>query len=136
MAHSNGDGRRPPAATCGRGHGEKLSRRQNAAIAALLAEPTIGAAAGKAKVGERTLRRWMMLPAFSREYTAARDAALDSAVKLLQVDATEAVEVLLEIARDKTKPAAARVSASATILTTAMKATELRVLNSSAEYRK
>jgi hypothetical protein len=125
-AHSNGDGRRPPAATCG--HGEKLSRRQNAAIAALLAEPTIGRAASKAKVGERTLRRWMTLLDFKREYAAARVAALDEAIKQLQVASNVAVRVLLEIAENTAAPEAARVSAARAIIVEGRTATEVMTI--------
>ena len=38
------------------GHGEKLSRKQEQAVVALLTMPTIRKAAEKAGVGERTLR--------------------------------------------------------------------------------
>ena len=40
------------------GHGDKLSRKQEQAIAALLAEPTIEAAAPKADIGLTTLKNW------------------------------------------------------------------------------
>jgi hypothetical protein len=115
---------RPPEAACG--HGAKLERRQHAAIAALLAESTVGKAAARAKVGERTLRRWMTeSPAFRAGYAAARSAALDGAVKQLQVASTQAVRVLQRIARNKLAQDAARVSAARAINTTALKATEL-----------
>ena len=54
------------------GHGEKLTRKQEAAIAALLAESSIGAAARKARIGEATLQRWLRLPAFAQAYRDAR----------------------------------------------------------------
>jgi len=42
-----------------KGHGEKLSRKQEQAIAALLTCPTIEQAAKAAGVGETTLWRWL-----------------------------------------------------------------------------
>jgi hypothetical protein len=54
------------------GHGEKLSRKREQAIAALLTQPTIAAAAKMAGIGERTLRRWLKLPEFASAYDAAR----------------------------------------------------------------
>jgi hypothetical protein len=45
---------------------------QERALVALLAEPSITAAARAAKVGERTLRRWIVQPAFADFYRAKR----------------------------------------------------------------
>ncbi|MBI3909994.1 MAG: hypothetical protein HY320_03565 [Armatimonadetes bacterium] len=59
------------------GHGAKLPRKREQAIAALLAEPTVGAAAGAAGVGYATLRRWLALPEFDAEYRAARLEAVE-----------------------------------------------------------
>jgi hypothetical protein len=39
------------------GHGEKLTRKQEAAIAALLSEPTVEAAAARAEIGHQTLKQ-------------------------------------------------------------------------------
>jgi hypothetical protein len=47
-----------------KGHGRKLDRKQEAAIAALLVEPTYAAAAPKAGVGETTLYRGLNQPEF------------------------------------------------------------------------
>jgi hypothetical protein len=51
---------------------DKLTRRQEALILALLSEPTHAAAAAKARVSEATLRRWLHLPAFRAAYRWAR----------------------------------------------------------------
>jgi hypothetical protein len=48
---------------------EGLTPRQERA---LLAESSITAAAKAAKVGERTLRRWILRPVFADSYRAAR----------------------------------------------------------------
>ena len=47
------------------GHGERLSRKQEQAVAALLEHATIRAAAAAVPVHERTLRQWMRAPAFA-----------------------------------------------------------------------
>jgi len=54
------------------GHGQKLTSKQEALIAALLTEPTYAAAAAKAGVGETTLYRWLQLPPFRTAYRQAR----------------------------------------------------------------
>lgn len=62
------------------GHGEKLSRKQEALVAALLIEPTHAAAALKAGISEATLHRWLRLPGF-------RTAALaDALLRAIGVD--------------------------------------------------
>jgi hypothetical protein len=76
------------------GHGEKLSRKQEQAIAALLAEPTIAAAAGKVKVGERTLREWLKRHAFRAAYGRARSAVVEAALGRLRQVTGEAVDTL------------------------------------------
>ena len=62
------------------GHGEKLSRKQEQAIVALLQHATIRAAAAAVPVNERTLRAWMRDPAFAAAYAQARRELLDVAV--------------------------------------------------------
>jgi len=76
------------------GHGEKLSRKQETAIAALLSAPSIKAAAIEAGIGEATLWRWLQLPDFQTAYRAARRSVIERAVSELQAAAGEAVETL------------------------------------------
>ena len=59
------------------GHGNKWTRRQEAAIVALLSEPTVAEAAAKAGIGERTLHSWMREPGFARRYREARHKLVD-----------------------------------------------------------
>src|SRR5262245_47727551 len=106
------------------GHGEKLTRREEQAIAALLSEPTLPTAAGAAGVGERTLRRWLQQPEFAGAYRDARRAALDAATARLQWAGAEAVETLREVAADKSAKASARVAAARAILEIAFRAQE------------
>src|SRR5215213_1130733 len=76
------------------GHGEKRSRREESAIAALLACPTIEAAAQQAGVGESTLRGWLRDPAFQQRYRAARRQVVEQSIAQLQQGTTEAVAAL------------------------------------------
>lgn len=66
------------------GQGEKLSRKRDQAIAALLTQPTISEAAKAIGVGEKTLRRWLKVPEFMAAYNAARHEVLaDARVQMM-----------------------------------------------------
>ena len=84
-----------------RGHGQKLTRKQEALIAALLTEPTYAAATAKAGVGEATLYRWLQLPAFRAAYDEARRELVKSAIGRMQAGTGQAVETLLKVARKR-----------------------------------
>jgi hypothetical protein len=72
----------------------KLTRKQEALIAALLTEPTHAAAAAKAGVSEATLHRWLHLLEFQAAYRLARRGIVETAVGRLQQSASKAVEAL------------------------------------------
>jgi DNA-binding MurR/RpiR family transcriptional regulator len=76
------------------GHGEKMTRRREAAIAALLTAGTVPEAAEACGVSETTLFRWMQDAGFSEQYAAARREVLQAAVGELQIVAREAVGTL------------------------------------------
>ena len=76
------------------GHGEKRSRREDAAIVALLACSTIDAAAEQAGIAGSTLRGWLRDPAFQQRYRDARRRVIEQAVGGLQRAAGKAVEAL------------------------------------------
>jgi hypothetical protein len=61
------------------GHGEKKGRKAELAIAALLAEPTVEAAAARAGVSAGTLKNWLADPAFRRAYRRARREVVEGA---------------------------------------------------------
>ena len=86
-----------------KGHGQKLTRKQEALIAALLTEPTHAAAAAKAGVGEATLHRWLHLPAFRAAYRQARRELVEGAVGRIQAATGQAVDTLLAVAKDGAK---------------------------------
>lgn len=105
--------------------GEKLTAKQERALAALLACGEVKAAAKEAKVGETTLWRWLQTPGFQSRYRAARRQVSEAAIAQLQTDATGAARVLREIAEDREAPASARVSAAKAVIEHALKGVEL-----------
>ncbi len=76
------------------GHGQKRSRQEEAALAALLSPPTIAEAATLAGISESTLLRWLQEPTFQQRYRAARREVVEHAISGLQLAAGEAVETL------------------------------------------
>src|SRR5262249_41440200 len=98
-----------------RGHGQKLTRKQEALIAALLTEPTHAAAAKKAGVSEATLYRWLRLPEFRSAYRQARRELVEAAVGRIQAATGQAVDTLLAMANQGGK-SGARVRASIALL--------------------
>jgi len=72
----------------------KLSRKQQAAIAALLTEATLAEAAEKVGVVERTIRNRQKLPEFQAAFRAAAKEVLDRAIGRLQKASGEAVDTL------------------------------------------
>lgn len=107
------------------GHGEKWSRKKDAAIVALVTEPTIADAAKKAGISHATLHRWLQIKDFKDAYREAKREAVSAAIARLQRTATEAVDALRDVMNDTESPASARVSAARSILEIAIKAVEL-----------
>jgi RES domain-containing protein len=79
----------------GTGHGEKLARKEQAAIVALLAHPTIPEAAKAAGISETTLWRWLQRDDFREKYRKAQDKVFDGALASLQGATMQAVNTLL-----------------------------------------
>lgn len=107
------------------GHGEKLSRKQEQAIAALLSEPTICAAAGRIGVNEATLYRWLQHEEFQSSYRQARRESVSQAIAGLQQASSEAVQTLRDIMANSEAPVSSRVTAAKAVLELALKAVEL-----------
>jgi hypothetical protein len=74
--------------------GGKRPQREELALAALLTEPSIAAAAKAAGISESTLLRWMQDPTFRDRLRAARRSVVEDAVGRLQQAATLAVDAL------------------------------------------
>ncbi|PYU21725.1 MAG: hypothetical protein DMG30_16925 [Acidobacteria bacterium] len=89
------------------GHGEKLSRKQEAAIGALLICSSLPEAASAAGVSQSSLRRWLKNETFARRYREERLRMLEGTINLLRQKSLAAVETLAGVADDKESPAGA-----------------------------
>ena len=107
----------------GHGHGDKLPRKQEVAIACLLTEPTHEAAARKAGISGSTLSRWLKLDSFVAAYRAARAQAIEKAIATLQGNTWAASSVLLQSLGSKSD--ALRLRAAVEIWTLALKGKEI-----------
>jgi len=107
------------------GHGEKLGRKREDAIAALLSQRNIEEAARAAGVGTRTLIRWLKLPEFGKEYRKARREAVHQSVARLQQATGAATTIFLKLMTDPNVPAAVRLRAAECVFDRAIKGVEL-----------
>jgi len=110
------------------GHGQKMSRKWELAIAGLLQGSSIGDAAKLARVSESSLFRWLRDEDFRKAYQEARREAVGQAVAQLQRSCGRAVEGLVDVLDDGEAPASAKVSASKTILELSLKSVEIENL--------
>ena len=111
-----------------KGHGEKLSRNQEKAIAALITCNSIPAAAESIGIGEVTLWRWLKIEKFKAAFREARYEVVTQAIVKLQTNLTKAIDTLMEIAEDCEAPASARVTAARTIIDQSLRAIEVEDL--------
>jgi hypothetical protein len=107
------------------GHGEKFGRKQEEAIVALLTHRTIEEAAEAARIGTRTLLRWLKLPEFRAEYLKARREAVHQAVARLQQATGAASLTILKLMTDANVPAAVRLRAAECVFVHAIKGIEV-----------
>ena len=97
------------------GHGAKSKAVRERAVLALLSEKTLGAAAEKSGVSEKTLRRWVAADeAFKADYAQARQAAFQAGVSRVQALTVRAVETLEELL-EETKHPNVRLGAARTV---------------------
>jgi len=110
------------------GHGEKLTRKQEQAIAALLTRRTIEEAAEAVGVSASTLRRWLKNPKFAASYREARRQVVDHALARLQRATGLAISVLMQVMLDQEAPASPRVAAARAVLDYALRIKEIEEL--------
>jgi len=111
------------------GHGEKLPRRKEQAISALLLHATLSEAAAALAVDESTLRRWLREDtAFQTAYRDARRAVVQQAITQVQRATGEAVETLRNIMQDAEAPASSRVVAARVVLDMSLHTIEIEDL--------
>lgn len=98
------------------------------AIAALLSERDIRAAALKAEISERVLHRWLDLPEFKAELQAASRQAIDTAILRLSELSGQAVDTLRDVMTDTATSAGTRVQAANIALARLLDLRELQTL--------
>jgi transposase-like protein len=111
-----------------RGHGEKLTRKHEALIAALLSGETIDDAARQVGIHSATAYRWLHVPSVQQAYLAARRELVKHAVVQLQSACGEAVQTLREIMTDTSAPSSSRVRAAVSVLELSLRAVEIEDL--------
>lgn len=104
---------------------EKLTRKQEVALIALLEKGTVKDAAKKSGVSETTLWRWLQLPVFQQHYRAARASLIETAVARLESASDVAITTLCAVCEDTSAPATARIAAARAILSGAFRGGDL-----------
>lgn len=103
-----------------------LSQNQEAALLALLSEPTVTKAGEKSGVHARTIYKWLENnQPFINAYRAARRQAFQQAMAMTHRYAPMAIQALAKIMTDASSPASARVSAATAVLNFARQSIEL-----------
>jgi len=104
---------------------EELAPKQQAAIVALLAAPSVYAAAEAADISPPTLYRWLRDDAaFAEAYKQARREAIQQAVSRLSAMATAAVETAVSIMLNPKVSPHTRLRAAVAVMDMAFKAYE------------
>jgi hypothetical protein len=108
-----------------KGHGQKLTRKQEEFIAALLVCPTVTQAAKQAGISEATSSRWRKDEAFAEAYRQARRQALDGVLSFLEQSMVGAVATLRTVMLAAETPAATKVRAALGLLELGLRASML-----------
>ena len=115
---ANSDGERPqkpPDVRDVAGHGAKTAAVRERAILALLTEKSIGKAAAKCGVHEKTLRRWMADDEeFKRALAEARHLTFEAAMNRVQALMGQAIDTLTKLMSPRLPPAV-RLGAARTV---------------------
>ena len=107
---------------------QKLTRKQESVIGALLAQPTIEKAAKQSGVSAPTIYRWLKEDDFRREYVAAKWQVVQQTIGQLQVASSLAVNTLQDVMEDPETPTACKVSSAKIVLDMALKGVEIEDL--------
>lgn len=106
-------------------HFDRLDQRRRKALAAILDEPSLVAAAKACGFGVATLRRWMKAEAFKRALDEARRVAYGVAVGRLQQGSEGAARALQEVIDDPEASHTVKISAARSILEFAAKSIDV-----------
>lgn len=106
---------------------KKITAQQQRAIAALLSTRNVATAAKQAKVGERTLHRWISEDAaFKVALSAAEGELIGTATRRLLQYQEAAIVVIATIMADTSNSAGVRLRAAGIVIDTMLKLRELR----------
>jgi hypothetical protein len=108
-----------------RGHGCKLSRKCEAAVAALLSAATVTRAARQVGVTPQALHKWLKIPAFAAMVRDARDQAFRHALARLQAESSRAVDVLAKAMSRRKGDDKVKIRVAQALLGHCLKAAEL-----------
>src|SRR5437764_7896615 len=103
-----------------KGHGAKFDRKAEEAIAALLTQSNIDAAAKSVGISATTLIAWMKVPEFQKGYRDARRAFQQSIARLQQATSAAAT-TLIKLLIDPNTPASVKARVSDSIFAHASK---------------
>jgi hypothetical protein len=99
----------------------RLTARQNRAITALLTCSTILEAAVQVGVSDRTITRWLSIPAFRDELRKREDEALVGITRRLVGLADEAVKTIQDVLKGGLTPPGIRLRAAESVLANLLK---------------
>jgi len=108
-----------------KGHGAKFKRKKELAIAALLTNRSVEDAARAVDLNPNTLLNWLKIPAFVKDYRAARREVVNQSVARLQQATGAAGTVMLKLMAVPNVPAAVRLRAAECVFDRAFKGVEL-----------
>jgi hypothetical protein len=96
------------------------------AIAAILQTPNVVEASLASGVPERTLHRWIKTDEeFKAQLEEAKRSLVESAVNQLRLSIRGCVDVLVELAQDRSQPGAVRCSAARAVISLTLEVTSL-----------
>jgi transposase-like protein len=107
------------------GHGEKFGRKKEEAIAALLTQPSVEAAARAIGIAPRTLFSWLRISEFQTAYRKARRDVQSQATARLQHASGAAAGTMLKLMVDINVPAAVRLRAAEAVYDRGIKGIEI-----------
>jgi hypothetical protein len=106
------------------GHGGKIKRKLEDAVAAMLTQRNVEEAARSVGISVATLMRWQKLPEFKALYREGRRAAFNQAIARLEQGTSAAATTLLKLLIDPNTPASVRARVADSIFNHAIKAME------------
>src|SRR5580765_3894140 len=108
------------------GHGGKVKRKLEDAVAAMLTQRNVEEAAREVGVSVATLMRWQKLPEFQALFREGRRTVYNQAVARLQQGTSAAAATLLKTMIDPATPASVKIRAAEAIFHHAAKAMEIQ----------